>query len=110
MSKLFFKGRIDPREKYQRFGYNTKRKTKLGSENAPLILSVQTQERQTVIETLLAQHELHGEITLEPTKPENTVQLDTLLNLPGTQTFEKKPNRNDPCSCGSGNKFKKCCG
>lgn len=46
MSKFFFKGRIDPREKYQRFGYNTQRKTKLGSENAPLAIQVQTPERE----------------------------------------------------------------
>ncbi len=25
-------------------------------------------------------------------------------------TFEKKPKRNDPCPCGSGKKFKQCCG
>ena len=23
---------------------------------------------------------------------------------------EKKPGRNDPCSCGSGKKYKQCCG
>jgi uncharacterized protein len=23
---------------------------------------------------------------------------------------EEKPGRNDPCSCGSGKKYKKCCG
>jgi len=23
---------------------------------------------------------------------------------------EKEPGRNDPCSCGSGKKYKKCCG
>lgn len=23
---------------------------------------------------------------------------------------DKKPGRNDPCSCGSGKKFKQCCG
>jgi len=26
-----------------------------------------------------------------------------------TQTFSKKPGRNDPCPCGSGKKYKKCC-
>ena len=26
------------------------------------------------------------------------------------QVFPLKPGRNDPCPCGSGNKFKKCCG
>ena len=27
-----------------------------------------------------------------------------------TVIAEKKPGRNDPCSCGSGKKYKKCCG
>ncbi|CAA6803688.1 MAG: Protein export cytoplasm protein SecA ATPase RNA helicase (TC 3.A.5.1.1) [uncultured Sulfurovum sp.] len=26
------------------------------------------------------------------------------------QTFEKKPKRNEPCPCGSGKKYKQCCG
>jgi len=32
-------------------------------------------------------------------------------NLPG-QPFkaEPRPGRNDPCPCGSGRKFKQCCG
>lgn len=25
-------------------------------------------------------------------------------------SVEKKPGRNDPCSCGSGKKYKQCCG
>ncbi len=28
----------------------------------------------------------------------------------GTVRVEKKPGRNDPCSCGSGKKYKHCCG
>ena len=27
-----------------------------------------------------------------------------------TVRVEKKPGRNDPCPCGSGKKYKKCCG
>jgi SWIM/SEC-C metal-binding protein len=110
MSKFFFKGRIDPREKYQRFGYNTQRKTKEGSENAPLQISVQTYEREAELKSVLAEHNLYAEITVDTNQPENTIQLDTLLKLPGTQTFVKTPNRNDPCTCGSGKKYKKCCG
>ncbi len=30
--------------------------------------------------------------------------------LSGTVIKEKVPGRNDPCSCGSGKKYKKCCG
>jgi len=34
------------------------------------------------------------------------------ISIPIQQVIrsEKKPGRNDPCSCGSGKKFKKCCG
>jgi hypothetical protein len=30
--------------------------------------------------------------------------------LSGTVIKDKEPGRNDPCTCGSGKKFKKCCG
>jgi SWIM/SEC-C metal-binding protein len=109
MSKFFFKGRIDPREKYQRFGYNTQRKTKIGSENSPLALQVQTTERKSELEAILNENNLFADIIVDPSQPENTLQLDTILRLPGTQTFTKTPNRNDQCTCGSGKKYKKCC-
>ena len=31
-------------------------------------------------------------------------------NLPGAPARRAKVGRNDPCPCGSGRKFKKCCG
>ena len=34
----------------------------------------------------------------------------TLLTDPGLTRPESKPGRNDPCPCGSGKKYKKCCG
>jgi SWIM/SEC-C metal-binding protein len=36
--------------------------------------------------------------------------LTTLLNKQATVVLDKTPTRNDPCSCGSGKKYKKCCG
>jgi len=33
-----------------------------------------------------------------------------LLNPQQPVTVEKKVGRNEPCPCGSGTKFKKCCG
>jgi len=45
---------------------------------------------------------------------ESTAELTTILakGVTATQavTSAKVPARNDPCSCGSGVKFKKCCG
>ena len=43
-------------------------------------------------------------------KAENTTELDVLINKPVTTRFEKTPARNEPCVCGSGKKYKKCCG
>ncbi|MFR1533930.1 MAG: SEC-C metal-binding domain-containing protein, partial [Bilophila wadsworthia] len=33
-----------------------------------------------------------------------------LLGAPAQAKAENKPGRNDPCPCGSGKKYKKCCG
>ena len=41
----------------------------------------------------------------EPTEKINQSQLKEKFKSLG-----KKTNRNDPCPCGSGKKFKKCCG
>jgi SWIM/SEC-C metal-binding protein len=49
-------------------------------------------------------------IGLEPDKPEDITDLEILLNTPETVSVEKKVGRNDPCPCGSGKKYKKCCG
>ncbi|MFT5162153.1 MAG: SWIM/SEC-C metal-binding protein [Alteromonadaceae bacterium] len=110
MSKLFFQGRIDPRQNHERYGFNTNRNIKLGTKANPLTLSVQTEEREVEIAAILTEHDLFAEITVDPDVDENIVELDGVLNKPKTQTFEKTPDRNDPCSCGSGKKYKKCCG
>ncbi|HBV76784.1 MULTISPECIES: PBPRA1643 family SWIM/SEC-C metal-binding motif protein [Vibrio] len=110
MSKLFFKGRIDTRQNHVMSGYNVKRDVKAGSAESPLNLVVKTAERQAEIEGILLEQQLVADITVDASKDENIVELDTILNKPKTTTFEKTPNRNDPCSCGSGKKYKKCCG
>jgi SWIM/SEC-C metal-binding protein len=109
MSKLFFKGRIEKREQYQRFGYNTNRQVKLGTLESPLTLLVNSQQRQKEVEVLLQEHGLHGDIQLDPTQDENILELETLLHKPSPQSVAKKPNRNALCPCGSAKKFKKCC-
>ena len=110
MSKFFFKGRIEAREKYGRQGFNTKAAEKLGSEKYPLSLIVASQERKAEIEIILQDNSLFATVEVDADVEENLVELDGVLNKPKTQTFEKTPSRNDPCSCGSGKKFKKCCG
>ncbi|OMH31725.1 PBPRA1643 family SWIM/SEC-C metal-binding motif protein [Motiliproteus sp. MSK22-1] len=110
MSKFFFKGRIEKREDYEGKGFNTKRAEKLGTEKFPLSLTVVTEARKTEIEAILEENSLYGDIAVNEEAEENIVELEVVLNKPKTMVLEKTPNRNDPCSCGSGKKYKKCCG
>lgn len=110
MSKFFFKGRIEKKPKHSSYGYNTNRADKLGSKDFPLSLTVATEERKAEIEAILKENTLFAHIDINADVEENIVDLEALLNKPKTTTFDKTPNRNDPCSCGSGKKFKKCCG
>jgi SWIM/SEC-C metal-binding protein len=110
MHDLYYKGRIHTRHNHITTGYNTKRSVKLGSEKKPLTLVVASEERKLVIAQLVSDNELFADITVDSTVEENILELDGLLNKPTTTRFDKTPNRNDPCSCGSEKKFKKCCG
>jgi uncharacterized protein YecA (UPF0149 family) len=47
---------------------------------------------------------------VEPDEPENTEDVDKLLNPRTPLRNPVKVGRNDPCPCGSGLKYKKCCG
>ena len=90
--------------------FDGKKTGKLGTKNMPALVTVQTEER---VKEVAAQFEEHGweyTIELDPDTPENTTDLDILLHPPKTVLAEKKINRNDPCPCGSGKKYKKCCG
>ncbi|QLE84776.1 zinc chelation protein SecC [Shewanella sp. Scap07] len=108
--KFFFKGRKTPKPKHESFGYNTKRSAKPGTLERPFELTVTSSERQAEIAALLQSQKLHGNITVDASAVENIAELDGYLNRPTTATVAKVPGRNDPCSCGSGQKFKRCCG
>ncbi|EAW4481328.1 SEC-C domain-containing protein, partial [Salmonella enterica] len=44
------------------------------------------------------------ESVIEPGRLQNT-----LVKIGGVMTQAKRPGRNEPCFCGSGKKYKKCC-
>jgi len=108
--KFFFKGKKEKKPKHSSYGFNTKRAAKAGTEELPFALLVQTEERKLEVEETLKEHGLFASIAVDANKEENIVELEGYLNRPKTTTFEKTPKRNDPCSCGSGKKYKKCCG
>ena len=83
---------------------------RLGSEKRPAVVRVQTQERSAEIATICGEHGWHYIIGVEPDKPEDIADTEKLLNPPVRVHAEKRPGRNEPCTCGSGIKYKKCCG
>jgi len=82
----------------------------LGTEKNPAVVRVQTEERMKEVASIFEENGWEYTIGLEPDKPEDITDLERLLNPPKPQIAEKKVGRNDPCPCGSGIKYKKCCG
>ncbi|BCD97336.1 PBPRA1643 family SWIM/SEC-C metal-binding motif protein [Marinagarivorans cellulosilyticus] len=112
MSKFFFKGRQDARQNHVTCGYKTNASHKTGSKKFPLTLVVTSLARQQEVEQLVNGAGLHANIQLDEREGavESVAQLTALLNKGATVKQEKVLTRNEPCSCGSGKKFKKCCG
>ena len=90
--------------------FNGKKTAKFGTQKNPAVVNVQTEERVKELETVFEENGWKYVIELEPDKPEDIKDLEILLNTPKTRIAEKKVGRNDPCPCGSGKKYKKCCG
>lgn len=110
--KFFFKGRQDARQNHVKCGFETKAAAKMGSKKHPLNLVVTNEARRQEIEKIVAEEGLFATITLD--ESENAVEaiepLNILLQKVTSVKTESKPARNEPCSCGSGKKYKKCCG
>lgn len=83
---------------------------KLGTEKRPAIVRVQTEERLQEVAAIFKENGWRFTIGLEPDKPEDIADLEALQNPTKTRRVESKIGRNEPCPCGSGKKYKKCCG
>ena len=86
------------------------RPAKLGTETRPAVVNVKTKKRMKEVESIFKGHGWEYTIELDKVKSEDITDLEILLNTPKTVTVDKKIGRNEPCSCGSGKKYKKCCG
>jgi SWIM/SEC-C metal-binding protein len=110
MHNLYYKGRIYTRENHIKTGENSERTAKLGTVKNPLTLVVNSDERKNELEKLVSDNEASANITVDSAADENIVELEAILNKLATSRSTKTLNRNDPCSCDSGKKYKKCCG
>ena len=87
-----------------------KKTAKLGTEKNPAVVHVRTEARLKEVTALFNDKGWKYQIGLAPDKPEDITALERLLNPPKPKRVEKKLGRNEPCSCGSGKKYKICCG
>ena len=90
--------------------FDGKKTGKLGTEKNPAVVAVQTEKREKEVKSVFEKNGWKYIIGLEPDKPEDIRDLEILLNPLKTKIAEKKVGRNEPCPCGSGQKYKKCCG
>lgn len=110
--KFFFKGRQDARENHIAYGHEVKGNRKSGSKKYPLSLVVTSEARKKEVENLLAEEKLYAIVDIDTSEDavESIAELTALLNKKDTVKVDKVPARNEPCNCGSGKKYKKCCG
>jgi SWIM/SEC-C metal-binding protein len=110
--KFFFQGRQDARQNTLRFGDERNVSCISGSKKYPLNLVVITEIRKKEVEHIVAELDLYANITVDIKKGavESIFELTELRNKKEAVTIVKVPARNEPCSCGSGKKYKKCCG
>ncbi|MDD7804487.1 MAG: SEC-C metal-binding domain-containing protein [Endozoicomonas sp. (ex Botrylloides leachii)] len=109
MSKFFYKDRPTHMINNRSVDYKTKKVLKLGTKVNPATVYVQTEESGEQQQALANEHDISIKIIVAEDKPENTRELDSLLTKAKTQIKVKVPARNEPCLCGSGKKYKKCC-
>ena len=111
--KFFFKGRQDARQHHTAYGgFQTNASQKSGSKKYPLTLVVTSDARKQEVEAQVARAKLYAKISVDTREGavESITELTAILTKGGTVTTVKSPSRNDICNCGSGLKFKKCCG
>ncbi len=90
--------------------FDGKKTTKLGTQKNPAVVNVKTKKRMKEVTSIFKKNGWKYTIELDPKKTEDITDLEILLNWPKPIAAEKKIGRNEPCPCGSGNKYKKCCG
>ena len=90
--------------------FDGKKGAKLGTEKNPAVVNVKTETKMNEVEKIFKENGWEYKIELDRDKDEDITDLEILLNWSKPQKTEKKVGRNELCPCGSGKKYKKCCG
>ena len=83
---------------------------RLGSEKRPIWARVQSMERAEEIMAICNERGWKATVGIESDNPEDISEIDRLLNPLEPVQAVAVPGRNELCLCGSGKKYKKCCG
>ncbi len=89
--------------------FDGQKPTRRGTKKRPAAVLVQTEEREKEVSKIFEDNDWEYTVEIDPDKPEDITDLDILLNPIAQVTTTKKVGRNEPCPCGSGKKYKKCC-
>ncbi|NOQ21892.1 MAG: zinc chelation protein SecC [Candidatus Aegiribacteria sp.] len=82
---------------------------KLGTAKRPIVVQVQSEEKARYVAEVCEENNWIFVLGMEPDKPEDLSDLERMLH-PVAPAQSNKISRNSPCPCGSGKKYKKCCG
>ena len=83
---------------------------KLGTSKHPAVVRVQTAAYAEEILAICNRHGWQVIVGMEPDEEEDVSDVERLLHPPEPTKAAPVPGRNDPCPCGGGQKYKKCCG
>ena len=108
-------GQRDPKLEYKREGFNMFQEllTHIREGAFRALTRVRVEQRPTEVEeeTVAApEPEPMFQHKEQPQQLSYSSEAEELLGAPAQAKAENKPGRNDPCPCGSGKKYKKCCG
>ena len=82
----------------------------LGSKKRPAVVNVHSMQEAEEIMKLCDERGWTVVAGIDPSKARDVSDIERLLNPPTVKYTEQKTGRNEPCPCGSGKKYKKCCG
>ena len=84
--------------------------TGLGSKKRPAVVNVHSMQEAEEIMKLCNERGWQVIAGMDPCNPRDVSDIERLLNPSTVKYTEQKTSRNEPCPCGSGKKYKKCCG
>ena len=83
--------------------------TSQGTKQRPAVVRVRSEDRAQEILDLCQEHGIPVIVGIEPEETEDISDVEPILWLAEPAVAAAKLGRNDPCPCGSGGKYKKCC-